>query len=853
MLIIDGGRDTGSSACQCGSLMSRSPVRDTRHILVARALHARLYVNREGRIFAWRGRVSYETLRQALVCHDRCPTCEEAPTPRDFGLATSDGELSRPLLHQMGRALQRWRYELAAEMRCKPARRRATTTLAREQQELERLTVRLAAVRKWQALLAEGNVPSGAPFFLDPEAEATFHAALANARRSHALTPLMVWQARVVRWLSGDCALRRFLSAVTRLLLAYPQVSRREWIRSFQRALFVWKQRGEREPVRHLLAEMSRHIRRLPADVVRSARCSARLRGRTFQRHCDFLLEHCERLLKEGEFHRARALPAALAALAAADGGMVDLPDRYIRTAAAAENFPWILASLELLAKQIGQPGYNALLVALDELPESAQGISVDQLRLYLARGNSLADCIWACERELVHGLRYSHLNIRSARRLSNAFAERGCPLSNDDLADLVRRITSQTDLRPIQAWLGWLGSVSPATITPRMRRILRAALWDRYLPSVLTQGWFKQVAPCLETAPRTKGKHEFAPLLARIAAFQQAADKKAALPKSLRKLFEVRDRREGEREVLRQRQATVGLDPAARARWQQLERDTDVAPDAAKLRRAAEEAWLLLGVERLTAVTGNLADATCRTHLADMATLLSPDQRWRFALWMGTMSEADRDRLQRLVQARQSHGREYKRHLAENQDWLGRAAVRGIDVGPWFDDAAQVEFMADQRLEIGLSSDLHQIFLMGTYFKTCLSLGDFNEMSVLSNAGDANKQVVFMFGEDDAGRKHVIARQLIAISEDFKLLGYCCYVSSRCAGQENRQHVVNLMAAYCARLAARCGLELADEGTPISIRDYFWYDDGPREWPAAARAAWAECLGTREKELAAC
>jgi hypothetical protein len=57
-------------------------------------------------------------------------------------------------------------------------------------------------------------------------------------------------------------------------------------------------------------------------------------------------------------------------------------------------------------------------------------------------------------------------------------------------------------------------------------------------------------------------------------------------------------------------------------------------------------------------------------------------------------------------------------------------------------------------------------------------------------------------------------------------------------------------MARYVGRLAARCGLELADEGTPEPIGDHFWYDDGAHPWTETARAAraWeheAELLAT--------
>src|SRR5205823_8004318 len=124
-------------------------------------------------------------------------------------------------------------------------------------QEIERLGARLKAVRQWQAMFAGGGEPEGAPFFLDPAAENELQTALKGVVSEHALTPLVVWQARVVRWLAGACALRRFLAAVVGLLRSYPQVSRREQVRGFQRAVVVWKQRSEREQVRKLLVEVA--------------------------------------------------------------------------------------------------------------------------------------------------------------------------------------------------------------------------------------------------------------------------------------------------------------------------------------------------------------------------------------------------------------------------------------------------------------------------------------------------------------------------------------------------------------------------------------------------------------------
>lgn len=381
--------------------------------------------------------------------------------------------------------------------------------------------------------------------------------------------------------------------------------------------------------------------------------------------------------------------------------------------------------------------------------------------------------------------------------------------------------------------------------MTPRMQRAVRAAFWQRYVPC-LRRGWFDHLAGWLAVPRRHQDPDDFSHWLARIAAYQQIAGQQATVPKSLRKLLGGRERRQREREHLRARLAAGTLDPAARGRLNALECDAAPRPDAAKFRRAAEEVYLLLGIDALGVVAGRLAAAKCRRHLGDLAGLLTTAQHWHFALWLENLTPSQGKLLREMIAARDCHGREYKRHLTENQAWISRARARGIDLGQWFAAEPRAEIVSGQTVEIGLAGDLHDVFLMGSYFHTCLGIGQCNELSVLTNAYDANKQVVFMFTADEAGCRQVVARQLIAISSDFKLLGYCCYLHSRYADKLERQAATSAMASYCGRLAARCGLELANEGFPEQIREHFWYDDGPWQWSAAAQAAWTrDCQGT--------
>jgi hypothetical protein len=356
-------------------------------------------------------------------------------------------------------------------------------------------------------------------------------------------------------------------------------------------------------------------------------------------------------------------------------------------------------------------------------------------------------------------------------------------------------------------------------------------------------------MAPWLQTARCPKDPDDFGPLLPRIAAYQQFSGRKT-LPKSLRKLLEIQQSREGECELLRARLASGGLDQSAAVRLQRLESERCVTPVAAKIRRAAEQVFLLLGTETIGAIAENLAAERCREYLGGVAALLSPDQLWDFAFWINAMNDRERDRLRDVIAARERHGPNYKRGLADNQAWIGQSLARGVALDPWFSDELKTTMVGGRPMKIGLTSELHHIFLMGAYFNTCLSPGDCNQLSVLTNAYDANKQVVFIFSGDEEGRERVVARQLVAISSDFKLLGYCCYENAQ-AEKLNAEEIVTAMASYCGRLAADCGLELADQGAPEEIGDHFWYDDGECQWPAAARAAWAEQLQSAKVFLA--
>jgi hypothetical protein len=261
------------------------------------------------------------------------------------------------------------------------------------------------------------------------------------------------------------------------------------------------------------------------------------------------------------------------------------------------------------------------------------------------------------------------------------------------------------------------------------------------------------------------------------------------------------------------------------------------------KLLRTAEEAFIALGVEAQAQILRQIFAAKCEAALGDLVNQLDLTQIQKFAKWVETMSADERDRLKRLTAAHSQHGPSYRRHLADNETWIRKAERQSMNLDAWFSTAPHDFGCQEKSLSIAKSGDLYDLFMMGEYFQTCLSFDGINEMAVLTNATDANKQVLFVTMLDEAGKKQVIARKLLAISADFKLIGYSTYFRGGPTTEAMHKEIDIAINAYCGVLAARCGLELANEGAPEPIKDHFWYDDGLCVWSKEAMNARREWL----------
>ena len=160
------------------------------------------------------------------------------------------------------------------------------------------------------------------------------------------------------------------------------------------------------------------------------------------------------------------------------------------------------------------------------------------------------------------------------------------------------------------------------------------------------------------------------------------------------------------------------------------------------------------------------------------------------------------------------------------NQKWLASMKRRGFDIERW---CAGIDFEAQimgERIRFQTEADPLHVLKMGSYFDTCLSLeGGFNAASTLTNAIDVNKQVIY--GRTASGT--VVARKLIAVTDDGAMLGYRSYAF------EHAEAVDRVLCRELAQHARGCGFDLATEGRPTALHGTFWYDDGTEPWHAGA------------------
>ena len=322
-----------------------------------------------------------------------------------------------------------------------------------------------------------------------------------------------------------------------------------------------------------------------------------------------------------------------------------------------------------------------------------------------------------------------------------------------------------------------------------------------------------------------------------RLSRYQLLCQSPSKLPNSVQKLVELPEKRMKELRYLLVQQTARKLTRSMQQRLDYLRQTTGKSKHIEKAIRAIQEAVLVTGLEALRSQflveTRRQWRERTRHSLPQSVSLKNAIALSR---WVQRMN-GFQIRLLREILHVSSGCREYRSRLKSNSIWLQQAKLNGLRIDRWFGHSDECRLINGCRYRLYCSRDPFEIFFMGSFFKTCLGQGRCNEMSVLANAADANKHVLFVVDE----KQNIIARKLIAISKKHELVGYFTYCVFGEKFQQKRDDIVNWISQYCGRLAFEIGVSLSNEGIPISVCRQFWYDDGEEDWSSHARDEYAK------------
>jgi hypothetical protein len=187
---------------------------------------------------------------------------------------------------------------------------------------------------------------------------------------------------------------------------------------------------------------------------------------------------------------------------------------------------------------------------------------------------------------------------------------------------------------------------------------------------------------------------------------------------------------------------------------------------------------------------------------------------------------DRNRRQLRRFLSRYVSHPdpRNYLESHPVNRRWLRRLREGRAGASLWETGFRLTSVVTPHGVvTLSFESDPEEILRMGTYASSCLGLGGCNSYSTVAVLLDANKRVIY--ARDIGGR--VVARQLVAVSQDWELLVFRVYP------KEENPEMSRLFHEFDRRLAARLGLPIHHPGEigrdyrvePLLCRN--WYDDG--------------------------
>jgi len=824
---------------------------------LARQVSGRLFVSRDG-VYLVSGMPAFRKLRHCLASLSEPPGASAAPTPMDLGFAPGQvTPLTGERLTAWGRGLQKWRKILNdyEKPRQKTSERRHK--YRRWKDEIDRLSHTLEHL--WQTLrLWEGGRPiPGAPYASEDAAGVAGPGA--QTAQARMIEPLCRWLERLVVWIAGPSAGLRFRESLRPLVESPADDRSRDHFAAALRRVQAIQGLQKRPPK----AEMAAAVRDALAGIPEELRDNfgLQLPQRPSESQIDRVVSALERAVA------ARLLPpvplvGSAAALCAADGAAAPVP-AWLLTPCGGEAVDARTDVFVGLFEERAETGYDPLLRALAGMRNVSRG-DLPAIRRFLAAGVEASDITWALKvmSWRMRDLAAKGLSPQPFRTLAAILARTGLKVldmgpGETDLDDVVEKVAERGSADIVEAFALWLSSLGPAALDANLAKWA----WNCLCQLLVLEGASPALRDLLgrwadPPVSAEKDDSEAAVLSpearvwsSKLGFYQRMCGQQPALPESVTKMLDPGDREAQELQYLRKARSDGRLSERMAARLALLEDrgpHSRGIPEPRILKQlqevcahAALEAVRYLSRREGRRVWAHLFGCEPQAHLTD-------EEITAIAAWATGLDKTPLKCLQELLEVWRESGAAYRGQLSLNAAWT-KASADHIGHDAWFSPDPMEVAVDGLPVTVCVAPDPFRALLMGTYFGTCLSLDDFNKDSVLANAYDANKAVVFALGAEGK----VLARKLVCISTNFHLVGYRTYVAAdESLTKARREGIAALVDAFCGRWARRVGLPLGFSGTPAKLSRLFWYDDGVVSWSASAMRAWADSAG--ELELAA-
>ena len=297
--------------------------------------------------------------------------------------------------------------------------------------------------------------------------------------------------------------------------------------------------------------------------------------------------------------------------------------------------------------------------------------------------------------------------------------------------------------------------------------------------------------------------------------------------PKAILSLFRQMEKLESQIAYLENKLAEEGPNPDLSQRLDNLyaqKEDFEIIHEN-QVRKKIESSLQTARIQSLKKIIQNITYQQLKEFVSEPERLLKENPVNALFLFIRFyLSTEERENLKKLVETYIQNSESYKLEYEPNQKWLEQAKEAGVNTKAWMQPLRKEVKSSLGKLQIYESTNPLEIFLMGYYFDTCLSIREgMNRDAVIKNATDINKKVIF--AKDSKGT--VIGRKLIGISKQYRLIGFETYVSLSSQDKEVKKEISLLFDHFCNELAENANVQLSNHGKLEEINEGFWYFDG--------------------------